>query len=139
MTLDKKGLIKLLSAAKIIRFDTKLGGCALAMLKNIKIKILLIFLLLFTASGVFAQESKPAISEIDRIRLAEAFRIGEALGNKIWKDWDKAPFAVLLVTPENEFLIRHPKPSEDFTFIGFDSLLKSGCLFSQDELSKSIS
>jgi len=94
-----------------------------------KVKLSLILFLLFIASSGFAQESKPTIPEIDRIRLAEAFRIGETLGNKVWKDWDKAPFAVLLVTPENEFLIRHPKPSKDFTLIGFDSLLKSDVYF----------
>ena len=94
-----------------------------------KIKLVLALLALFTASGVFAQENKPTIPKIDRIRLAEAFRIGEALGNKVWKDWDKAPFAVLLVVPENEFLIRHPQPSKDFTLIGYDSLLKSDVYF----------
>ena len=94
-------------------------------LKNMKIKLSLILLFLSATFSVFAQESKPAITEIDRIRLAEAFRIGETLGNKVWKDWDKAPFAVLLVTPENEFLIRHPKPSKDFMLIGYDSKLKS--------------
>ena len=94
-----------------------------------KVKLSLILLLLFITSSGFAQQSKPTIPEIDRIRLAEAFRIGETLGNKIWKDWDKSPFAVLLVTPENEFLIRHPKPSKDFTLIGFDSLLKSDVYF----------
>ena len=71
------------------------------MFKNMKIGLLLTLLVLFIAPGIFAQVSKPAIPEIDRIRLAEAFRIGETLGNKVWKDWDKAPFAVLLVTPEN--------------------------------------
>jgi len=99
------------------------------MFKNMKIGLLLTLLVLFIAPGIFAQVSKPAIPEIDRIRLAEAFRIGETLGNKVWKDWDKAPFAVLLVTPENEFLIRHPRPSKDFTLIGYDSLLKSDIYF----------
>ena len=95
-----------------------------------KVKFALISLFLFTAATVFAQEaSKPAIPEIDRIRLAEAFRIGETLGSKVWKDWDKAPFAVLLVTPENEFLIRHPQPSKDFTLVAYDSLLKSDVYF----------
>jgi hypothetical protein len=36
--------------------------------------------------------------------LAEAFRIAETLGNRVWSGWDKAPFAVLLVTPQNEYL-----------------------------------
>ncbi len=65
------------------------------------------------------------VSEIDRVRLAEAFRIGQTLGNRLWPDWNKAPFAVLLVTPENEFLIRHAKPSADFTLINYDPLLQS--------------
>ncbi len=101
----------------------------LVTLKNMKTRLSLILLLLFTVSSVFAQESKPTIPEIDRLRLAEAFRIGETLGNKVWKDWDKAPFAVLLVTPENEFLIRHPQPSKDFMLVGYDSLLKSDVYF----------
>lgn len=51
--------------------------------------------------------------------------MADRLGDRIWPGWSKAPFAVLLVTPENEFLIRHPKPSSDFTSIGFDPSLKS--------------
>ena len=31
--------------------------------------------------------------------------------------------AVLLVTPEHEFLVRHPRPTSDFTPLGYDSLL----------------
>ena len=82
-------------------------------------KFVLVFILLLLADGISAQQ-KPSLPEIDRIRLAEAFRIGETLGDRVWKDWNKAPFAVLLVTPENEFLIRHPRPSQDFTLVGYD-------------------
>ncbi len=89
-----------------------------------KITILVLLIFLFAVSGISAQDD-PNIPEIDRIRLAEAFRIGDKLGNQVWENWDKAPFAVLLVTPEKEFLIRHPRPSKDFTLIGYDSLLKS--------------
>ncbi|HEV8150683.1 MAG TPA: hypothetical protein VGP61_10910, partial [Gemmatimonadales bacterium] len=39
--------------------------------------------------------------------------------------WSSAPFAVLLVTPEREFLLRHPRPSADFKPLGYDSLLKA--------------
>lgn len=77
-------------------------------------------------SGLKAQ---PQLSSPDRIRLAEAFKIGEKLGDKIWKGWSRAPFAVLLVTPDYEFLIRHPKPSEDFTRAGYDKMLKSDVYF----------
>ena len=55
----------------------------------------------------------------------EAFRLGDWIGDRIWPGWSKAPFAVLLVTPEHEFLIRHPKPSADFTSLGYDPSLKS--------------
>lgn len=75
------------------------------------------------------KQHNPKLPETDRIRLAEAFRIGESLGNRIWSGWDKAPFAVLLVTPDNEFLIRHPRPSTDFTLLGYDPLLKSAVYF----------
>ena len=90
-----------------------------------KNRLLFVFLLLLTAASSVAGQEKIEVPDVDRIRLAEAFRIGESLGNRLWKSWDKAPFAVLLVTPENEFLIRHPRPSKDFTLIGYDSLLKS--------------
>src|SRR6476661_7873101 len=71
-----------------------------------------------------AQE-KVNVSDIDRIRLAEAFRLSGTLGNQLWAGLSKAPFAVLLVTPEHEFLIRHPKPSSDFVLINYDPLLQS--------------
>lgn len=93
-----------------------------------KIKLAPILFLLFAVVSAQAQQ-KPSLSQIDRIRLAEAFSLGEAIGDRVWKDWDKAPFAVLLVTPEYEFLIRHPQPTADFTLLGHDSLLNSDVYF----------
>ena len=92
-----------------------------------QLKALIIVLLL--SSSVTAQEAKPRIRDDDRVRMAEAFRMGEKIGDRIWKGWSKAPFAVLLVTPEHEFLVRHPRPSKDFTAIGYDPLLKSEVYF----------
>jgi hypothetical protein len=80
--------------------------------------------LILSSQNARAQD-KPSLSVIDRTRLAEAFRLGDRIGDRIWQDWSKAPFAVLLVTPEYEFLIRHPKPSADFTSLGYDAVLKS--------------
>ena len=57
----------------------------------------------------------PALGEADRIRIAEAFRLADSLGEQLWPGWSSAPFAVLLVTPDQEFLVRHPKPTPDFT------------------------
>ena len=76
-------------------------------------------------AGPSAAQNQPALRSTDRIRLAAAFRLGDQIGDRIWAGWSKAPFAVLLVTPDSEFLIRHPKPSPDFTRIGYDALLKS--------------
>lgn len=72
---------------------------------------------------------RPALSATDRTRLSEAFRLGDQLGDRIWPAWSKAPFAVLLVTPEYEFLIRHPTPSADFESLGYDDKLKSDVYF----------
>ena len=81
-------------------------------------------LLLIAAGDVFSQETLE-LREIDRVRLAEAFKLKEKLGDDLWAGWSKTPFAVLLVTPEKEFLIGHPRPSEDFKSLGHDTLLKS--------------
>jgi hypothetical protein len=70
-------------------------------------------------------QDKPSLAAIDRTRLAEAFRLGDRISDRLWPNWSKAPFAVLLVTPEYEFLIRHPKQSADFTSLGYDEVLKS--------------
>lgn len=64
----------------------------------------------------------------DRIRLAEAFRIARQFQNKIWEGWSKAPFAILLVTPTGEFLLRHSKPTDDFEPFVYDPILKVGIL-----------
>jgi hypothetical protein len=103
------------------RIEQTLKPIKQSALKN---HLTLIVLVLLSLQMVAAQ-NKPRVPDIDRVRLAEAFRIGETLGNRIWAGWTKAPFAVLLVTPENEFLIRHPKPSADFTLIHYDPLLQS--------------
>jgi hypothetical protein len=87
----------------------------------------LVILLAASTSG--SAQSRPNLSETDRIRLAEAFQIADKLGDRVWKDLSKAPFAVLLVTREHEFLIRHPNPSNDFTLIGNDATLKSDIYF----------
>jgi hypothetical protein len=95
---------------------------------NSKTSLALVALLLLSAPLVCAQD-QPRVTELDRVRLTEAFKIGSKLGNRIWADWQKAPFAVLLVTPENEFLIRHPRPSPDFKLINYDPLLKSNVYY----------
>jgi hypothetical protein len=90
----------------------------------IRITLALSFMLLLAVGNAFGQD-KPALREVDRVRLAEAFRLSDQLSDQLWPGWSKAPLAVLLVTPDKEFLIRHPQPSKDFTSIGYDQKLKS--------------
>lgn len=92
-----------------------------------------LFLLLVSAADASAQVA-PALREVDRVRLAEAFRIGETLGRRVWREWPEAPFAVLLIADEHEFLIRHPKPPQDFTRAGRDALLRSDVYFRKRSL-----
>lgn len=93
-------------------------------MKFIRKTLALSFVLLVAVIEVSSQE-KPTLREIDRVRLAEAFRLSEKLGDDLWAGWSKTPFAVLLVTQDKEFLIRHPRPSDDFTSLGYDAKLKS--------------
>jgi hypothetical protein len=81
-------------------------------------------LILLLFQSAVAQET-PTLPTVDRTRLAEAFGLGDRICDRIWPGWSKAPFAVLLVTPEYEFLLRHPKPSADFTKLGYEAVLKS--------------
>ncbi len=85
-----------------------------------------VFLLGLLASVPVRAGERPALPDDDRTRIAEAFRLADAVGNRLWPGWDKAPFAVLLVTPELEFLVRHPRPSADFTPLGEDKVLRCG-------------
>lgn len=87
-----------------------------------KLFVIILFLLIcLIPRCVFPQH----IEDEYRIRIAEAERIFDKLGDKIWKGWDKAPFAILLVDNDYEYLINYPSPPPDFKKIGYDSLLKS--------------
>ena len=92
-------------------------------------------LILLSSTRVAAAQPAPrpdttatGLATVDRLRLAEAFRLARALGDSVWPGWSAAPFAVLLVTPEREFLIGHPSPPAGFARVGYDSLLASEVL-----------
>jgi hypothetical protein len=73
-----------------------------------------------------APPQKPAESALpreDRVRLAEAFRLAGRIGDSLWPGWSRVPFALVLVTPETEFFIRHPSPPSDARAVGRDALL----------------
>lgn len=79
--------------------------------------------LVLLAPLVRAQQ--PALRAADRVRLAEAFHLADAVQDSVWAGWSEVPFVVLLVTPAHEFLIRHPYPPDDFASLGYDDLLGS--------------
>jgi hypothetical protein len=105
-----------------------------------KARLLFPLLVLLHFHSALAQDkpSKPSIPDVDRTRVAEAFNLADSIGDVVWKDWNKAPFALLLVRPEYEFLIRHPKPSADFMPLGYDTLLKSDVYFRKRTQSTSL-
>lgn len=80
---------------------------------------------LATSASTRAQ-APPKLAEADRIRLAEVFRAAEQFQDQIWPGWGRAPFAVLIVTPGGEYLVRHPNPSADFQLLPYDSILRRG-------------
>jgi hypothetical protein len=82
-----------------------------------------IALALVGAATFAARADEPRPQERDRVRLAEAFRLRDALAEQLWPGWSATGFAVLLVTPEREFLVRHPRPSGDFSRAGSDEQL----------------
>jgi hypothetical protein len=80
-------------------------------------------ILIFPA--ICLSQNKPSIPDVDRTRIAEVYRVGEKLQDRIWPEWSTAPFGILFITDDSEFLIRHPKPNNEFSSLGYDKLLKS--------------
>lgn len=87
-------------------------------------KLLIAFVIILSISKpVFSIKDNPDFREADKIRINEAFQIFKNSGNSIWSNWDKAPFTLILVTDENEFLINISNPPDDFKNIGYDSFI----------------
>jgi hypothetical protein len=72
----------------------------------------------------------PVLAAADRVRIVEAFRLADTFGDSLWPGWSAVPFAVLLVTPKQEFLFRHPHPSRDFVRV-LDDLSLGGAVYSR--------
>ena len=87
-------------------------------------------LALLAATAVSGLSPRPpappeGIPREDRVRLAEAFRLADHVGDRIWLGWGRIPFAVVLVTNETEYFVRHEKPPAVARSLGRDSLLGS--------------
>ncbi len=78
-------------------------------------------IMVFTVIPGFTQ----SIRTDDKIRIAEAYRISEIYGESIWDGWSDAPFAIMLVADEYEYLIGLVPLTDDFVPLGYDSVLQS--------------
>ena len=83
----------------------------------------LVSVLLLVCSVKLAAAQTSCLARADAIRIAEAFSLAEYVGDEVWGGWQAAPFAILLITPENDFLINHPYPTDDFQLEGVDDIL----------------
>ncbi|HEY7611708.1 MAG TPA: hypothetical protein VH764_01840 [Gemmatimonadales bacterium] len=69
-------------------------------------------------------QSSPPIPDVDRVRLAEAFRLADRIRPRVWPGWERTPLVVLLVADSMEYLIGHPNPTSEFISLGRDPLLR---------------
>ena len=67
--------------------------------------------------------SQAPLSAADRARVAEANNLVATLAERVWPNWRRAPFALLLVTDSAEYLVGHPRPTAEFANPVYDSML----------------
>lgn len=84
----------------------------------------LLLLLAAVATTAGHAQTDAGLPREDRVRLAEAIRLVDGLGDKLWPGWGRAPLPVLLVTDSVEFLVGHPRPTPDFARLGPDESLR---------------
>lgn len=97
------------------------------------------FILISLFWGTFSfGQSTPTLRVEDKIRIREAIRISDLVGEQVWKGIGEVPFVVLLVTDGVEFLINHPYPSQDFKFSENDPILKTKILYRPRQFSPNL-
>lgn len=77
--------------------------------------------LLLTAVPAVAQT--PVLPPVERLLLSETFRLTEQLGEEVWPGWGVAPWEVLLVDADHEFLLHSPRAPAGFAELGRDELI----------------
>ncbi len=71
-------------------------------------KALLFGFLVFLAGAPVA--GQVGIAPEDELRVAEAVRLAEQIQERVWRGWSAAPFELLLVTADHEFLFGAKEP-----------------------------
>jgi hypothetical protein len=84
---------------------------------------------ILVACSLSALRAQPRLSPEDRARIKEVFRLAESVQDSLWPGWSKAPFAIVLVRPDFEFLIRHPHATNNFDTLGYDQEFQSLVLY----------
>ena len=75
-----------------------------------------------------AAAGEPGLTPADRVLLSETFRLAGELGEEIWPGWGVAPWEVLLVGDERQYLVNSPRRPEGFAELGRDELLEGTVL-----------
>src|SRR4051794_5742374 len=75
-----------------------------------------------TRSSVRAPDVSPTLPRVDAIRIAEALRLRNELGDSVWSGLKSTPMPVLLVADSAEFLLSEENPGNEFRPTG-DSIL----------------
>lgn len=81
-------------------------------------KNVLLLLLILACTYVTAQ-----LRDADRYRIKEAMRISTHLGADLWNGFDDAPFSILYIMDEYEYLINESDEAESFETTEYDSLI----------------
>ncbi|NND45997.1 MAG: hypothetical protein HKN58_11810 [Xanthomonadales bacterium] len=87
---------------------------------SVLIRVLLLAMLL-PIMGARADHALPRME--DRVRIAEAYRLADAVAEKQWPGWGEVPFVLLLLTEDTEYLYAHPYPPDEFVSLGVDAVV----------------
>jgi hypothetical protein len=76
----------------------------------------------FLGARIAAQTAPPPLPAVDRVRISEARHVAASVADSVWPTWSSAPFAMVLVTPNTEFLIDAPAQGAGWSAVPFDTL-----------------
>lgn len=88
---------------------------------TVRLRLALLLLLCSATFSTLAQTS--ILGQANAVRIGEAQRLLSWLKQSDDWSWEDAPFAVLLLTEERDFLVGHPSPTDDFVSEGVDPVL----------------
>lgn len=88
-------------------------------------KIILSVLLIFLFTALCRAQYISELRYEDKIRIREAMQINNEFSDILWPGMRSAPFSLIIVTSENEYLFNYSNTPSDYTYIGFDTILQT--------------